>query len=341
MQGLTSVRIQAVRDWVKDKNLPSYRADQILKWVYGGAETFGDMTNLPKTLRDALETDFVLREVTTDRVLLSDDGTKKFIFSVGGHEKVEGVLMNYKHGNTVCISTQAGCRMGCRFCASPPAGFCKGLTAGEMLGQVTEAGKECGGRVDNVVLMGIGEPLDNFKNVVVFLQNLSEPDGYRMSLRHVSLSTCGLADRIRELAEYKFGLTLSISLHAPTDEIRDAIMPINKKYDIAQLLSAADFYIEMTGRRVVYEYALIRGVNDSVEHARSLAALLRKKRCHINLIPCNPVEGTGFFPPDAQTAQRFYKTLEEHGTSVTIRRTMGADLDASCGQLRRNGQRES
>lgn len=340
-QGLTSIPIQAVRDWVKDHGLSSYRADQILKWTYASAETFDDMTNLPKALRDLLEADFALREVTTDRVLLSQDGTKKFLFTVAGGEKVEGVLMKYKYGNTVCISTQAGCRMGCKFCASPPAGFCRSLTAGEMLGQITEAGKECGGRVDNVVLMGIGEPLDNFENIVTFLKNLSAPDGYQMSLRHVSLSTCGLADRIRELAEYKFGLTLSISLHAPNDLIRDKLMPINKKYNIAQLLSAVDDYTEMTGRRVVFEYALIRNVNDSIENARELAILLRKKLCHINLIACNPVKGTGFFSPSAQTVQRFYKTLEESGASVTIRRTMGADLDASCGQLRRNGQRES
>jgi len=339
--GLTSIQIQEIRDWVKDKGLPSYRADQIIKWVYGNAETFDDMTNIPKAIRDSLEADFMLREVTTDRVLLSDDGTKKFVFTVSGGEKVEGVLMKYKYGSTVCISTQAGCRMGCKFCASPPAGYCRSLTAGEMLGQVTEAGKECGGRVDNVVLMGIGEPLDNFENVVTFLQNLSAPDGYQMSLRHVSLSTCGLADKIRELAEYKFGLTLSVSLHAPNDELRGKIMPINKKYGIVQLLSAVEYYTQMTGRRVVFEYALIRGVNDSVENARELAVLLRKKLCHINLIACNPVKGTGFFPPPAQTVQNFYKTLEQSGASVTIRRTMGADLDASCGQLRRNGQRES
>ncbi|HOP11479.1 MAG TPA: 23S rRNA (adenine(2503)-C(2))-methyltransferase RlmN [Oscillospiraceae bacterium] len=337
-QGLTSIPIQAVRDWVKDRGLPSYRADQILKWAYGGAETFDDMTNLPQSLRDSLKTDFALQEVTTDRVLLSEDGTKKFLFAITGGEKVEGVLMKYKYGNSVCISTQAGCRMGCKFCASPPAGFCRNLTAGEMLGQVTEAGKECGGRVDNIVLMGIGEPLDNFENVVIFLKNLSAPDGYQLSLRHVSLSTCGLADKIRELAEHKFGLTLSISLHAPNDAIRDKLMPINKKYQIAQLLSAVDYYTRMTGRRVVFEYALIRGVNDSVENARELAALLRGKLCHINLIACNPVKGTGFFPPSAQTVQKFYKTLEECGASVTIRRTMGADLDASCGQLRRNEQ---
>jgi len=339
-QGLTSVSIQAVRDWVKDRGLPSYRADQILKWAYGAADTFSDMSNLPQVLREALEQDFILREVTTEKVLLSDDGTKKIIFAVGGREKIEGVLMNYKYGNTVCISTQAGCRMGCKFCASPPAGFCRSLTAGEMLGQVMQAGKECDGRVDNVVLMGIGEPLDN-KNILTFLQNLSAPDGYQMSLRHLSLSTCGLADKIRDLAEHRFGLTLSISLHAPNDAIRDQIMPINKKFNISQLLSAVDFYTEMTGRRVCFEYALIRGVNDSVENARELATLLRKKLCHINLIACNPVDGTGFFPPDTQMVQKFYKTLEERGASVTIRRTMGADLDASCGQLRRNDQRES
>jgi len=349
-QGLTSIPIQAVRDWVKDHGLPSYRAGQILKWAYGGANSFDDMSNLPKTLRDLLEADYFLREITADRVLQARDGTKKFLFrccaynntdTAGGGEKVEGVLMKYKYGSTVCISTQAGCRMGCRFCASPPAGFCRGLTAGEMLGQVTEAGKECGGRVGNVVLMGIGEPLDNFENVVTFLRNLSAPDGYQMSLRHVSLSTCGLAGRIRELAEYKFGLTLSVSLHAPNDEIREKLMPVNRKHNITQLLSAVDYYTGLTGRRVVFEYALIRGVNDSVEHARELAALLRKKLCHINLIACNPVEGTGFFPPPAQTVQKFYRILEESGASVTIRRTMGADLDASCGQLRRNGQRES
>lgn len=296
------------------------------------------MTNLPKELRAELTAEFPLEEASVVSELVSADGTQKFVFSLGDGQLVEGVLMHYRHGNTVCISTQAGCKMGCRFCASPPAGYCRNLTPGEMLGQVMKAGKACGGRVDNVVLMGIGEPLDNFDNVMRFLDNLSDARGYQMSLRHVSLSTCGLVPRILELAQRRLQLTLSVSLHAPNDEIRSRLMPVNEKWGIEELLAACEEYFRVTGRRICYEYALIGGVNDSRANALELAGRLAKKGAMVNLIPYNAVSGTGFSQSTPLAMREFQKTLTEHGVNATVRRTLGSDLNASCGQLRRKGQ---
>ena len=230
--------------------------------------------------------------------------------------------------------------MGCAFCASPPAGFCRGLSAGEMLGQVMLAGKSCGGRVNNVVLMGIGEPLDNFENVVTFLQNLSDPRGYQMSLRHVSVSTCGLADKILALAAMKLQLTLSVSLHAPNDEIRNRLMPVNNKWPVDVLLKACDDYFSQTGRRICYEYFLIGGVNDGVEQAQELAYKLRNRQSLVNLIPYNAVGGTGFLPSTPLAMQSFQRVLLKNGVNATVRRTLGSDLNASCGQLRRKEQHQ-
>jgi len=338
LPGIRSISIDGFIGWAEQNGLPRFRAAQVLSWVYGGAQSFDEMTNLPLTLRTRLAEEFTLEEVSVVDELVSSDGTQKFVFSLADGQLVEGVLMHYRHGNTVCISTQAGCKMGCKFCASPPAGFGRNLTAGEMLGQVMTAGRACGGRVDNVVLMGIGEPLDNFDNVMRFLENLSDERGYRMSLRHVSLSTCGLVPRIDELAARKLQLTLSVSLHAPNDEVRNKIMPVNAKWGVDELLAACDRYFETTGRRICYEYALIGGVNDRREHALELASRLAKKGTMVNLIPFNPVPGTGFSQSSPETMRDFQQTLIRHGVNATVRRTLGSDLNASCGQLRRKGQ---
>ena len=243
--------------------------------------------------------------------------------------------MRYKYGNSVCISTQVGCRMGCKFCASTLAGLVRSLTPAEMLDEIYTLTRESGQRVSNVVLMGIGEPLDNFENVMKFMRILSSPQGYNLSLRHLSLSTCGLVDRIYELAEQKLGLTLSISLHAPNDAIRSQTMPINKRYDIEELLGACRYYFEKTGRRISFEYALIEGVNDEIAHANELARRLKGMAAHVNLIPVNPVKERGFKRGSRQRIEAFQKELEQKGVNATIRRELGADINAACGQLRR------
>ena len=243
--------------------------------------------------------------------------------------------MRYKYGNSVCISTQVGCRMGCKFCASTLAGLVRSLTPAEMLDEIYTLTRESGQRVSNVVLMGIGEPLDNFENVMKFMRILSSPQGYNLSLRHLSLSTCGLVDRIYELAEQKLGLTLSISLHAPNDAIRSQTMPINKRYNIEELLGACRYYFEKTGRRISFEYALIEGVNDEIAHANELADRLKGMAAHVNLIPVNPVKERGFKRGSRQRIEAFQKALEQRGVNATVRRELGADINAACGQLRR------
>lgn len=338
-QGIRSLSTEELCAWVKDSGQPAYRAKQLLGWVYGGAASFEEMTNLPADFRAQLESSFLLDEaVTVSRMESQNDGTMKFLFELPDKQRVEGVLMRYKHGNSVCISTQAGCKMGCAFCASPPAGYARNLTAGEMMAQVILAGRAAGGRVDGVVLMGIGEPLDNFDNTMLFLETLSSPEGYGLSLRHVSLSTCGLVDKIDLLAERMLQLTLSVSLHAASDELRSKLMPVNTRWNLGELMAACKRYFARTGRRISFEYALMEGVNDSPKAAEELAALLKGMNCHVNLIPCNPVPGTDFRKTRRQRTEAFAAELSRKGLNVTIRRTLGEDLNASCGQLRREDQ---
>lgn len=335
-QGIRSLSIDRLRAWVKQAGQPDYRAKQLLGWVYGGAASFEEMTNLSADFRAKLEENFQLDEAKTLSQMESQrDGTIKFLFELSDGQRVEGVLMRYKHGNSVCISTQAGCKMGCAFCASPPAGYARNLTAGEMMAQVMLAGRAAGGRVDGVVLMGIGEPLDNFDNTLLFLDNLSSPEGYGLSLRHVSLSTCGLVDKIDLLAERMLQLTLSVSLHAANDELRSKLMPVNNRWNLEALMAACKRYFAQTGRRISFEYALMEGVNDSAKSADELAALLKGMNCHVNLIPCNPVPGTDFRKTRRERTEAFAAELTRRGLNATIRRTLGEDLNASCGQLRR------
>lgn len=329
---------QALEQALISLGQPAYRAAQVFSWIHEKrAQRFAEMTNLPAPLRRELEGRFSLSPVQVESKRESElDGTVKYLFSLPDGECVEAVLMRYRHGDSLCISTQAGCRMGCTFCASSTLGFSRSLTPWEMLSEVYEAERDSGRKVGSLVLMGIGEPLDNLENVLAFLALLSHPKGKNLSLRHVTLSTCGLADKIEELAEKKLQLTLSVSLHAPDDALRGRTMPVNRAYPIPRLMQACRFYEERTGRRVSFEYALIAGVNDSLEQANALAALLKGTLCHVNLIPVNEVEETGYRHSGREQVFRFQRALEGQGIPVTVRRTLGADIEAACGQLRKS-----
>lgn len=313
-----------------------FRAAQIFDWLHcKQAENFSDMSNISLSLSTKLNEIFCIKKLNVVRKLESSiDNTVKYLYELPDGNHIESVLMDYKHGNSLCISTQVGCKMGCKFCASTIAGFKRNLLPSEILQQVYSAERNSGRHVDSIVLMGIGEPLDNFDNVMRFLEILSCEKGRNMSLRHVSLSTCGLVDRINELAERRTGLTLSVSLHAPTDEKRSEIMPVNNRYNIAELMSACRKYIDKTGRRISFEYAVIKDVNDKKTDADALLKLLKGMNCHLNLIPVNEIREREF-RADKNSLHSFAKYLSDKGLNVTIRRTLGADIDAACGQLRR------
>lgn len=320
---------------------PRFRAGQLFSWLHEKRVTsFDEMTNLPAALREELSRRCRIAPVIERRRQQATDGTVKFLFELFDQNTVEAVLMRHDYGNSLCISSQVGCRMGCKFCASTIGGKVRDLLPSEMLGQVYAAGRLTGERVDSIVMMGIGEPLDNFQNVGRFLDLIHHPKGLNLSHRHISLSTCGLVPMIQRLGEQKLQLTLSVSLHACDDETRDRIMPVNKSYPIGSLLSACRRYFELTGRRISYEYALIAGVNDSPAQAKKLLALLKNQSCHINLIPVNPVAETGFFRGSRKDAEVFRDILVAGGLSATIRRELGTEIDAACGQLRRNDAKE-
>ncbi|MGN0598397.1 MAG: 23S rRNA (adenine(2503)-C(2))-methyltransferase RlmN [Oscillospiraceae bacterium] len=313
-----------------------FRAKQIYEWLHvQRVSEFDKMSNISLSLRTKLDEVFYINSINIVKKLESHiDNTVKYLYELSDGNHVECVMMEYKHGNSLCISTQVGCKMGCKFCASTIAGFKRNLLPSEMLLQIYTAEKESGKHVDSLVLMGIGEPLDNFDNVVKFLQMLSYDTGKNMSLRHVSLSTCGLVNRIYDLAEYKFGLTLSISLHAVTDKRRSEIMPVNDRFCISELLQACRDYIDKTGRRISFEYSVIHGVNDSPEDAAGLIKLLKNINCHVNLIPVNEIKERDF-KADRRSLQKFEEMLIKGGLNATTRRTLGADINAACGQLRR------
>ena len=313
-----------------------FRAKQIYEWLHvQRVSEFDKMSNISLSLRTNLDKEFCINSINIVKKLESHiDNTVKYLYELSDGNHVECVMMEYKHGNSLCISTQVGCKMGCRFCASTIAGFKRNLLPSEMLLQIYTAEKESGKHVDSLVLMGIGEPLDNFDNVVKFLQLLSYETGKNMSLRHVSLSTCGLVNRIYDLAEYKLGLTLSISLHAVTDKKRSEIMPVNNRFCISELLQACRDYIDKTGRRISFEYSVIHGVNDSPEDAAGLIKLLKNMNCHVNLIPVNEIKERDF-KADRKSLEKFEEMLIKGGLNATTRRTLGADINAACGQLRR------
>lgn len=313
-----------------------FRALQIYEWLHKKrATSFDDMTNLSSALRKKLAQECFIGSLKVVRKLESQsDNTVKFLYELSDGNHVETVLMQYEHGDSLCVSTQVGCKMGCRFCASTIAGFKRSLEPSEILLQLYEAERSTGRKVSSIVLMGIGEPLDNYDNVIKFLNILSSENGTNMSLRHVSLSTCGLVDRIYDLAKLDLGLTLSISLHATNDVKRSELMPINNRYNISELMKACYDYFSATGRRISFEYALIDGENDSLEDAKALASLVKRMPSHINIIPVNKIKERSF-TSNRRSAQRFCKMLCDLGVNATVRRTLGADIDAACGQLRR------
>ncbi len=314
---------------------PKYRGKQIFEGLYKGARDFSEFTSLPKAFREQLSAKAFIPTAKIRRKLVSAiDGTVKYLYELHDGETVESVFMRYHHGNTMCISTQVGCRMGCAFCASTKAGLVRSLAPSEMLLQVLEAERDLGERVSNIVLMGMGEPLDNYDNVMKFLRLVNHETGLNIGLRHISLSTCGLVDRIDRLADEGLPVTLSISLHAPNDDIRKQTMPIANRWTIKELLDSCRRYIAKTGRRISFEYALIDGVNDSKEHAHELGRLLSGMLCHVNLIPVNPIKEKNFKRSEKNAIKVFTETVETYKISVTVRRRLGSDINASCGQLR-------
>lgn len=314
---------------------PGYRAGQVFKWLSLGVGIQG-MTNLPKELRSRFEAQWDMKPARIIRRQESQkDGTVKYLIELFDGNCIETVLMKYKHGWSICLSTQAGCKMGCVFCASYDPAKSRNLGAGEILDQIILAQKDRGIEVSNIVLMGTGEPLDNYDSVMDFLDIVSDGRGMNIGMRHISLSTCGIVPRMDQLARRRLGLTLSVSLHAPNDEIRNKLMPINRKYDIITLVAACRRYFDITGRRISFEYALIGSVNDSPACARELAALLKGMNCHVNLIPLNRVEGSPLAPPGRQAVTDFTDILLKSHINATVRRSLGGDIDASCGQLRR------
>ncbi len=333
---------ELTQEFTTDLGEPKFRAGQVYAWLHRGARSFDEMTNLSKPLREKLAQRYTLPFPTVARRLESQkDGTIKYLWRLTDGNCVESVLMRYHHGNTVCISSEVGCPMGCAFCASTLGGLVRRLTPSEMLDQVLFTQLDSGLPISNIVLMGIGEPLDNYDTVLRFLQLVNSPEGMNIGMRHISLSTCGLVDRIDRLAEENLQLTLSVSLHAPTDEVRSRIMPVNKKYPVDTLLAACKRYFEKTGRRISFEYAMIRDVNDTPEMAQLLIKKLRGIAAHVNLIPLNEVAESPLKPSLPETVRAFQQTLEQHGIPATVRRTLGSDINASCGQLRRKFEREN
>jgi 23S rRNA (adenine2503-C2)-methyltransferase len=318
---------------------PKFRAGQVFVWLHRGAASFSEMTNLSKPLRDRLSERFLLTVPEVARKQVSkEDGTIKYLWRLSDGNCIESVLMRYRHGNSICISTQVGCRMGCVFCASSPVGLVRNLTAAEMLDQVIFTEKDTGEKISNIVLMGIGEPLDNFDSVLRFLKLVNEPNGLNIGMRHISISTSGLTEKIDKLATYRLQLTLSISLHAPDDETRSKLMPVNRSGGVEQLFDTCRRYYEATGRRISYEYALIDGVNDSDAQADLLVKRLKTAPGHVNLIPLNRVPGSALQP--SRRLEQFRKRLERQGVNVTVRRRLGDDIEAACGQLRRKSLSE-
>ena len=337
---IKSYTLQELQDALKSMQLPAFRAKQMYEWMHvklaGG---FDEMTNLPLTLRQQCKEQFFYMGLETITVQESAiDGTKKYLFRLYDGNYVESVRMKYHHGNSVCISSQVGCKMGCRFCASTLDGWERNLTPSEMLEQIYAITRENGERVSNVVVMGTGEPLDNYDNLVRFVKLLSDENGLNISQRNITVSTCGLVPLMKRLADEQLQITLALSLHAPTDEKRRELMPIAKKYTLQEVMDACNYYFKQTGRRISFEYALVGGVNDNDEEAKQLIKLIHGMNCHVNLIPVNPIKERDYVSTQHEKVQRFKKLLENSGINVTIRREMGRDIDGACGQLRRKVQ---
>ncbi|MDD3279786.1 MAG: 23S rRNA (adenine(2503)-C(2))-methyltransferase RlmN [Lachnospiraceae bacterium] len=335
---IKSMNIEELQGVMKSLGEPAFKVKQLFDWMHEKrVRSYDEMTNLSKALRDKLKAEYPYVsleavEVQTSRL----DGTKKFLFRLGDGNVIESVWMQYHHGNSVCISSQVGCRMGCRFCASTIGGLLRPLSASEMLEQIYEIRRITGERVSNIVVMGTGEPLDNYENLVRFLRIISDEKGMHISQRNITVSTCGIVPKIYELAREKFQITLALSLHAPNDEKRRALMPIAHKYSMEEVLNACSHYFDETGRRISFEYALVGGENDSEEDARELCERIRKLNCHVNLIPVNPIKERNYVKSDKKVIVNFKNKLEKYGINVTIRREMGSDIDGACGQLRKS-----
>lgn len=340
-QDIKSMNCEEIAEALKELGEPAYRAKQIFVWLHKGVRSFEEMSNLSKDLRRKLDEAYYITVPEIVRKQQSQkDGTIKYLWKLRDGNCVESVLMRYHHGNSICISSEVGCAMGCAFCASTKGGLVRRLRASEMIDQVLFASLDSNLEISNIVLMGIGEPLDNYETVLRFLELINSPDGMNIGMRHISLSTCGLVDKIARLADEKLQLTLSVSLHAPLDEIRSTIMPVNRKYNVDTLLNACKDYFRATGRRISFEYAMIKGVNDSSETANILAEKLRGIAAHVNLIPLNNIEESPLKPSDKGTVAEFQRILEDRGIPTTVRRTLGSDIDASCGQLRRKYEKK-
>ena len=338
MTDIKSMTLPELRGFLQSMGEPAFRGKQVFSWLSRGAASFGEMSDLPNSLRERLGGACLLTVPKVARKQVSArDGTIKYLWELADGNCIESVLMRYRHGNTVCISSQVGCRMGCAFCASTIAGKVRDLTPGELLDQVIFTGKDSGAPISNIVLMGIGEPMDNLDAVLKFLEIVNHPDGLNIGMRHISLSTCGVLSGIRRLAELGLQLTLSVSLHAPDRETRSRLMPVNRAYDVEELFAACHDYFEKTGRRISFEYAMIDGVNDQDWQADLIARRLRGMPGHVNLIPLNDVTESPFRPSRRTAA--FQKRLESHGLTATVRRSLGGDIDAACGQLRRKAEK--
>jgi 23S rRNA (adenine2503-C2)-methyltransferase len=335
---IKSLYLEELTEELKGHGEPAYRAKQVFQWLHNKlALSYDHMTNLPKALREKLQDIYPLislKEVTS--LHSKTDETVKYLFRLQDDRVIESVLMKYHHGNSVCISSQVGCKMGCKFCASTIGGKERDLLPSEMLDQVYRIQSLSGERVSNVVVMGTGEPFDNYDNLIRFLRLLTDPMGLNISARNLTVSTCGIPDRIREFAKEGMPITLALSLHAPNDEIRSQLMPVARQYNIDDVLDACNYYYEMTGRRITFEYSMVAGINDDENHAKELASRIKGMNCHVNLIPVNPIKEREFRQSDSRNIQEFKKILEKYRINVTIRREMGADIDAACGQLRKS-----
>lgn len=341
MTDLKSMLPNELEAYLEALGEPKFRAKQVFAWLSRGVESYDGMTNLPKSLREKLAADAYISTLKMLRKQVSArDGTMKFLWELPDGNAVETVVMRYEHGSTVCISSQVGCRQGCAFCASTIGGLVRNLNASEMLDQVLCSEKESGSKLSNIVIMGIGEPLDNYDNVIRFLRLVNHPDGMNIGMRHISLSTCGLTEKLPALAEENLQITLAVSLHAPDDETRSKLVPANRGRGVESLAAACEDYFKRTGRRITFEYAMIDGVNDSLRQAEKLAAIAKRVGAHLNLIPLNHVEERQFAPSKPEQMKAFCRVLDEKGANYTIRRRLGSDVDASCGQLRRRTERE-
>lgn len=334
---IKSMSLTELKDEMLSIGEKSFKATQIYSWLHKhGAESFDEMTNISKDLRENLKKNYDIYNCSIEKKLVSVyDDTVKYLYRLNDGELIESVVMKYKYGYTICVSSQVGCKMGCKFCASGIAGFIRNLTPSEILSQIYKAQKDLGIRISHIVMMGVGEPLDNYDNIIKFLSLVSDENGINIGMRNISLSTCGVVTGIYKLMEEKLQLTLSISLHAPNDEIRSRTMPVNDRWNIDELLKACKDYIKVTNRRISFEYAMISGVNDSDECARELASKLKGMLCHVNLIPVNSVKERSYRKSSKDRMEAFIRILAKYGINATVRRTLGSDINASCGQLRR------